>query len=404
MRVRVALLSMLDSAGEPGQGYKAFIPFAGKTIARRQIELALALGCERVVCLADNLGPGLIGLQHQVEAAGSKFHVISVPRALCGLVHATDELIMLGDGVLPLAGEAQELLAKGNAVLVLPAETGIPAGFERIDLNHAWAGALSMPGRLVERLNELPRDCDGIAALLRIALQGRVPERPLPDAILSEGRWAMLTNAREAASLEPGWFRRHATTVDVFAPGRWVACTLVGRFGVAWLNRGVRPGYLLLAGALLLCAASVMGCAGMAGSAFVSLALAWLGAGAAQALERGERAGSAPQPFFARSEKGFAIVADLAFVLLIVLGVDSGFVDWPEQFFVPLALIGLVWLVPDLSTRRWGALGGDRVLLSLVLAVAAASGALLPVAQCLVLILIWCGIAFSQLGPRLTQV
>ena len=108
--MRVALLSMLDSAGEPGDGHRAFISFAGKTIARRQIELALSLGCERVVCLADNLGPGLITLQHEVEGAGAKFHVISKPRALCGLVYASDELIVLDDGVLPLAEEASDLV------------------------------------------------------------------------------------------------------------------------------------------------------------------------------------------------------------------------------------------------------------------------------------------------------
>ena len=31
----------------------------------------------------------------------------------------------------------------------------------------------------------------------------------LVAALLAEGRWAMLANARDVASLEPGWFRRH---------------------------------------------------------------------------------------------------------------------------------------------------------------------------------------------------
>ena len=402
--MRVALLSMLDSAGEPGQGYRAFISFAGKTVARRQIELALALGCERIVCLAENLGPGLIGLQHEVEAAGAKFHVISVPRALCGLVTASDELIMLGDGVLPLADEAMDALDRGNAVLVFPAETGIPAGFERIDLNHSWAGALVMPGRLVERLNELPRDCDGVAALLRIALQGRVPERLLSDSLLAEGRWAMLANARDVASLEPGWFRRHTIGADIFSPGRWLACTLTARFGIAWLNRGIRPGYLLLGAVLFLCAAFTLGWAAMVPGGFAALACAWLLADAAQSLDRGERAGNAPAALFLRLEKTFAVLADLALVLLLTWGIEASFVSWAEQFFVPLVLVGLIWLVPGLSARRWGALFGDRVLLSLMLGGAALGAVLLPAAQCLVLVLIVCGIAFSRLGPRLTQV
>jgi hypothetical protein len=395
---------MLDSAGEPGQGYRAFISFAGKTVARRQIEWALALGCERIVCLAENLGPGLIGLQHEVEAAGAKFHVISVPRALCGLVNASDELILLADGVLPLADEAKDALGKGNAVLVFPAETGIPAGFERIDLNHSWAGALAMPGRLVERLNELPRDCDGVAALLRIALQGRVPERLLPDSLLAEGSWAMLASARDVETLEPTWFRRHAISADIFSPGRWLACTLTARFGVAWLNRGIRPGYLLLGAVLFLCAAFALGWSTLIPGGFAALALAWLLADAAQSLDRGERAGHAPTALFLRSETAFAALADAAFVLLLAWGSELSFASWVEQFFVPLVLIGLIWLVPGLATRRWGVLFGDRVLLSLAMGGAALGGVLLPVAQCLVLVLIGCGIVFSRLGRRLTQV
>ncbi|MDD3798001.1 MAG: hypothetical protein PHE36_02365 [Novosphingobium sp.] len=401
--MRVALLSMLDYAGEPGEGQKAFIPFAGKTVARRQIELALTLGCERVVCLAENLGPVLIGLQHQAEAAGAKFHVITVPRALSGLVRASDELIVLADGVLPLADEAQDILSGGNAVLVFSAETGIPAGFERIDLNYAWAGALAMPGRLVERLNELPRDCDGIAALLRIALQGRVPERALPDAILTEGRWAMLASAEHAEALEPGWFRRHITAGSGLVPGRLLASWLAGRFGVAWLNRGIRPAYLLGAAMLFLCGALALGWLGMAGGGFALLALASLTSEGGAALDRGERAGNAARPAFAKAMRSFKVLADLALVVLVAQGVDAHLALWPERLFVPFVLVGLVWLVPGLSALRWGALCGDRALLSLLLACAAFVGILLPVTQCLALALIGCGIAFSRLGPRLTQ-
>ncbi|AZI37972.1 hypothetical protein NT2_02_00260 [Caenibius tardaugens NBRC 16725] len=402
--MRVALLSMLDSAGEPGQGYRAFIPFAGKTVARRQIDVVLALGCERVICLADNLGPGLIALQHQVEGAGAKFHVISVPRALCGLVHASDELIILGDGVLPLADEAREILAKGNGVLVLPAETGIPAGFERIDLNYAWAGALAMPGKLVDRLNELPRDCDGIAALLRIALQSKVPELPLPDAVLNEGRWAMLGGLDDAHALEPGWFRRHASGADIFSPGRWMACGLTARFGVAWLNRGVRPGYLLLAAALLLIGAVALGWNGMVGAGFALLGGAWLAYDAARSLEHGERAGNASDRLFTGSARAWAAIADLALVMLVAMGIDESFSRMPVQFFEPLALLGLVWLIPGVATRRWGAILGDRVVVAGLLALAMQAGVLESTVQCLILILIGCGILFMRLGLRITQI
>lgn len=396
--MRVALLSMLDHAGERGEGQKAFISFAGKTVARRQVDRALALGCERVVCLAENLGPVLIALQHQVEAAGAKFHVITMPRALCGLVHANDDVIVLADGVLPLAEEAQAVLSTGNGVLVFPAETGIPAGFERIDLNHAWAGAMAIPGRLVERLNELPRDCDGIAALLRIALQGRVPERALPDAVLSEGRWAMLESGEQAESLEPGWFRRHAEAADAFSPGRWLGGWLAGRFGVAWLRHGVRPGYLLGAAALLVFGALALGWSAMVSSGLAVLALSWTFGEAAAALDRAERAGSAGKALFSRLCGVLLALSDMVLLVLLMLGLDVRFDGWPERLFAPLILLGLIWLVPAIARQRWGALCGDRALLALLLAIGGFVGVLLPVTQGLALAMIGCALVFARLS------
>lgn len=401
--MRVALLSMLDSAGEPGNGHKAFISFAGKTIAQRQIDLVLALGCERVVCLADNLGPGLIALQHEVEAAGARFHVISVPRALCGLVHAADELIVLGDGVLPLAEEARDILSKGNSVVVFPAEIGISAGFERIDLNYSWAGALAMPGQLIERLNELPQDCDGVATLLRIALQGKVPERALPDAVLGDGRWAVLRNDQDAAVLEPSWFRRFVPKTDGFAPGRWLASCVTARFGVSWLNRGIGSGHILLMSGIFLVLAIILGWMVSVPTAFLLLAWAWLLADTAVAMDAGAKAGAARSSLLTRSLQIFAGVADLAMIFLLATAMSGMFGSLLELLFTPVALVGLIWLVPAVSRRRWGALAGDRVLLALILSLGALAGVLPQLVQCLILVLIACAIILSRAVGGLTQ-
>src|SRR5690606_41211862 len=61
---------------------------------------------------------------------------------LLGAVRADDELLALAPGLLPEAADALEGLGKRKGVLVLPAGPGVAAGFERLDLNRAWAGAL----------------------------------------------------------------------------------------------------------------------------------------------------------------------------------------------------------------------------------------------------------------------
>src|SRR5690606_40835190 len=103
---------------------------------------------------------------------------------LLGAVRADDELLALAPGLLPEAADALEGLGKRKGVLVLPAGPGVAAGFERLDLNRAWAGALVVGGAQVELLSDLPPDIEPTSALVRIALQARLPERTLSEALL----------------------------------------------------------------------------------------------------------------------------------------------------------------------------------------------------------------------------
>ena len=138
---------MTSRASDAPETLLAALSLAGASLAERQVELALALGCERIICLASGFEKGVSGLQRRADAAGVKFNAVSGPRALLGLVGATDSLIAIAEGVLADADIAGAALTDGEGVLVLPVEAGLAAGFERIDLNHAWAGILSMQDR-----------------------------------------------------------------------------------------------------------------------------------------------------------------------------------------------------------------------------------------------------------------
>ena len=351
------------------------IPFAGRRLAERQLDLALALGCERVVCVAGGIDSQVLALQHRVEGAGAQFNVISGAAPLLALVHANDELIAIADGLLLAPDAANNALAGGPGVLVLPVETGMAAGFERIDLNHAWAGVLAMPGRLVERLAELPPDCDPIEGLLRIALQGRVPKRVLPEALLAEDRWAPVRARHQAAELEPAWFRRHAAAPDWHAPGRALARLAVRRFGGRLLERRLRPELLAALGAILsgagaVCAwfwSSVPALALLAGGA-----LCVEGATAFAALARG---GMGQQMRLGKFDNAPAWCVDVALVVILALAMPGA---WLERLFAPLVLVGLLRLAAGMVSPRWAELSEDRATLAVLLAVASAFGLPFP--------------------------
>lgn len=398
--MRIALISLMTPADDDPRTPLGALQLAGKSLAARHLDLALRLGCERVICVAPGPDRPAIALQHQAEASGMKFNLIAGPRPLLGLVNAEDDLLGFAEGLLPSPDEAEKALGGGKGVLVLPVESGLAAGFERIDLNHAWAGMFVIPGRLVERLSELPSDCDTVAALLRIALQGRVPEKILPESLLSEGRWTLVETKAQLAELEPDWFRRHAAAPSLYAPGRALARMAVRVRGAGLLDRGIRPAALTALGAML-CGVGAVG--GWAGHLLVGLTLCgigWLVHETGEALRPLARAGANggdADDISALARNG---ALDLAFAAVLALPVTA---DWPTRLFVALVLIGLLRLAGSKFTQNWAEFLQDRALLAALLGLALLFGVLDPVLKVAAILLLAALIGAAGRETRLTQ-
>jgi len=378
----------------------AALALAGRTLAERQLDLVLALGCARVVCLSQGLDKSLIALQHRAEAAGAKFNVIAGPRPLAGLVSAADELVVVGEGLLPAVTEAKQALESGAGVLALPVEAGIAAGFERIDLNHAWAGVLMMPGRLVERLTQLPPDCDAVSALLRIALQGRVPYRTLPEALLAERRWALIRNHAQLADLEPAWLQRHVAAPTPFAPGRALARIAMRRMGTRLLGKGWRPAYLSGMGIALAGLGAVVAWFDQGVMGLAACGLGWLGVEAAGALGSIARAGAEDESSVDRSGTLAGIFIDVLLVWVLALTLSG---IWYERIFAPIVLILAARLSGRLLEAKPADMVQDRALLALLLAVAASTGILLPVTQLIAFAVLAMLLVLSRGKPQITH-
>lgn len=347
------------------------------SVARRQIALAQAMECQRVLCIARGLGPGILALQHAAEAEGLRFQVITGAHQVVTAITAMDELVVIADGLLVDPAEAMGLIGRGPGVVVQPVDAGLALGFERIDLNHAAAGLVRLPGRLVERLGELPADCDAVSALTRIALQAGVPQVELPHDLREGAGWKLVRDEAEADALEARLIDRLLGPGRGLAPGYAVARQAVRSFGPALLEAGSRETALAAIGAVVLALGLVSGWLGWAAPALVMIGLAWLVrrvAALTGAIAReGWILGASPLP----REKVFGMVVDLGLVVVVIWAGPPALPLW-ERAFAPLALICALR-----ATRRW--LGsewkpwlGDRLLACLVLATAAGTGLLRP--------------------------
>lgn len=365
--MRVALMAWDEESGTR-------VRLAGRPIAWHQMHSLLAIGCERIVCLAAAPGAGLAGLQREAEARGARFHAVSQHRALSGLVSGGDTLFVLAPGIVTDREWLAGALGGRVGIAVLDADGAIDRGFERIDRERAWGGVLAIRGDAVEALAGLPADADPIASLLRIALQRSSRTVAVPDGWLDDGRWALVTTVSEAARLERGWRARHVPAPAFDRPGE----ALAHRLAAALLprvadRRALAPG-LVAAGMAAALAGGTAGYLGHTLAGMIALAAGAMTALVGERLGTFARAGSAGKP---RDRLVHVREGLLDLALVAVAASPQAFASWLVPY-AAMVLVAAVRLARETDAPRPMRPLGDRTLVFGVLVLAAAAGVFVP--------------------------
>lgn len=396
---------MLEPVADGSALARAFLRVGGASLARHQLAVAMAMDCQRVICVARELHSQLIALQHEAEAAGARFHVVRDSRALSALVTANDELLVQADGLFATVDEALDLLGGGPVILAQPVEVGLASGYERIDINRATAGLMRIPGRLAERLAELPDDCDPVSALTRIALQAGVDVRELPAELRNGPNWRLIRSEAEAQEHEDALVRSRLASAFVPTPGRYIARAGVLAHGSALLHSGGGSRFARIAAVVALVLGLGSGWLGLLALGLLFSALAAVFHHAACLLKRVEQSLESPRnaPGFLREELvGWAI--DLELVVLMAWDrLSQPWLSPLDAAFAPVMLVLLTRVIPGMVDMRWGRWVEDRAVLGFTLAMAAALGVLAPAAQVAALLLTAAGLALQTGRFRITS-
>ena len=356
---------------------RGFVRLGGRPLVQHQLDMAIAAHCERLICLVRALEPEVIALKHRAEAAGIQFNTVTATRDLSALVSAQDDLIVIYEGLLADPAVVAELIELGSGVFVQPVEIGLAAGFERVDINHATAGLLRIPGRLVETLMQMPPDCDVASTLTRIALQARLELREIPAAARSGPGWHLITSENQAHAIEPDWIASKLADSRRIGPGQRIARAGVSVFGAPLLHAGNASATSLTVTLVLLVVALAVAWFGFATGAFVLCALAWVTLCSAAMLRRLERPASiAESPRY-----GGLTAIDWAFDAVVVL-----LIHWAappvagtgriEALALPVTMMLLLRICGQHQSMSAVASLADRSLLCLLLAACALMGIL----------------------------
>ena len=386
--MRVALLSLVERTERQSDGARGELLVGGRPLIGHQLAQALALGCRRIAVLVDQAVADLGTLRDAAERAGAQLHIIGSGIDLVPLVTPADDLIVLADGLFASPDAVLALLAQEQGVLCFPIDEGLAAGFERIDINRAYAGAMHLPGRLVSRLGDLPGEWSVPSALMRLAVQAGVPLRPAPAQLLAAGGWRLLANEADAHRAEQDWVRMHVPANEIVMPGAWLANLGVRKLGPTLLHAGTRPALIGVGAGLLSLLGVGAGWFGATSVGLVLVGLAWLVARATDLLAEIERAALIRPPVRFRTDGLLDWFFDALFVVLCAWRIEaqanttSGSPAFAATLFAPLVLFGLLRLLPRIAPRtalgtfgrRWR-LGwlGDRLIAAGVLAVASAA-------------------------------
>lgn len=394
---------MLEPVGAGVPVTRAFLRVGGRTLARHQLEMALALECQRIVCIARAVTTDVIDLQRDAERAGASFHVIDRASAMVGQVTANDDLIVLADGVLPDLAEGRAFIDEGQAVAVQSAEEGIARGFERVDINHATAGIMRIPGRLAEQLAELPGDCDVVSALTRIALQNGVRVRALSAAGSAGPAWRIIRDDEEAHRAEGAWIAAQLGRWDVPLPGLLLARSGLVAFGPALLHRGNAGRSAFLLALVVLAIALGAGWFGMTGLGLILCGVAWIVVRGAGILRRIEHSADARASGLLPGEAALLWLVDAAMVVVLVW--RAPLMPWQstaDAAFAPLVLLGLLRLLPALLDRKRMGWLEDRAILAVLLGLLAGLGLISGALPLLAIALLVTGMVAASRQSRLT--
>ena len=354
--MRAALICLPDAGEVPAP------LVAGRSAAACQLELAIKCGCELVVVHGHGASHEAIALRHRTEQAGARFQTVNDVRALIGAVGVTDSLLVLQAGLWPESKHAIEALRSPAAIVVVPAGAGLQAGFERINLDRAWAGALVLPGHLLASLAALPEDTAPAPALLRVALQNGLPEIRIGAELLDDGSWTLLRSSETTERFERIWLRR------VVGEGRGSGISVRVARGVLHAYGGKLAGhpraFMAALGALCLALAGALALAwnGHPAPAFALLALAApvaeLAAGLAQI--RAAPFGSA------RHWPRLRHLLDIGLVACSVWAIEG---LWQRAVFAPFVLVAGLLLLDRRILPSAAEAVRDRGVVAAVLAV-----------------------------------
>lgn len=372
--MRAALISLIETV-PGGTALRGSLPLAQGRLAMLHVDLAADAGAGEILCLVGAVDDRTREIEAYAAQRGIPCQLVRSIADISVRLASEDELLVIADGLYVAPGDMHRL-ARETGTFVASFAPGEGARvlierFERIDINHVWAGLACVRARDLVEARDLPEDWSIQSALLRLAVQKGYRREILPFSLAEAGRIAMVRNAPEIETLALEELAGSAGPLG----GRLVHTGLFGNLArKAWTARWSRPALRLSAIAL-----PVLG---------IGLAAAGFSVAALPLLVLGRAGGHAANRLFGRfastgtgswEQTARNAAFALAFIVVTVLSVAAS--DRLSGLFAALLLPGLATVLGRTRgplPRLWRRLAGSPSLIALAALIALPLGGLMP--------------------------
>lgn len=167
-----ALIGAYHESSEPGDGLRATLPLAGRTLLERQARLAAEAGARPIVIVVDRLPPALLSAVERLKAEGLDVLVARNAGEAAKAVQANDRILLVGDGLLSDEVQVQRMVGMEGAALLTVPDLRYDDRYERIDAESRWGGLAIIDGQTLKHTAAMLQDWDLQSTLLRRAVQG----------------------------------------------------------------------------------------------------------------------------------------------------------------------------------------------------------------------------------------
>lgn len=372
--MRTALISLIETV--PGStALRGALPLAHGRLAMLQIDLAVQAGAGEILCLVSTVDERTREIEAYAAQRSLAFHLVRSVADISVRLASEDELLVIADG-LYVAPSDMDRLARETGTFVASFAPGDGARvlverFERIDINHVWAGLACVRARDLVEARDLPEDWSIQSALLRLAVQRGYRREVLPFSLAEAGRIAIVREPGEVEILALQELAGSSGTLGGRIVQTGAMASLARRI---WATGWSRPALRLAAIGL-----PVLG---------IGTAAAGWGIAALGMLVAGRAAGHAANRLFGRfvgrmTKPSEQIARDMAFaiafVVVTVLSVAAS--DRLSGLFAALLLPGLATVLGRVTgpvSRLWRRLAGSPSLVAVAALVALPLGLLMP--------------------------